>query len=242
MCGLDRDEGYLQDFSRQTSQKKLLWRLRKWEDNIKTEVTKTGCRDWKSINWLRTVSNGELSYYQSWTIGFWELDAGYLAPSKRKLNDSGYLPSHAYIFLYYEYDDYIYLIWDELWLMVNFFNIPHHIPRAHPQCPDGRRPVLFPEYQLQCIVPQLQAALLHSVVLARMLHIAKISHLLSCSSNICGKVFITSRLHVCINLTNSVHLTKEEDTTTYTYWIMMSQNHKGWSSAYEFILGVSEII
>jgi hypothetical protein len=47
------------------------------------------------------------------------------------------------------------------------FNLPHHIPRGHPQYPDGRRPVLFPEYLLQYSVPQLQAALSHSVELAK---------------------------------------------------------------------------
>jgi hypothetical protein len=62
---------------------------------------------------------------------------------------------------------------DLRWILGNgvLYNLPLHIARAHPQCPDGRRPVLFPAYLLQCIVPQLQAALLHSVVLARTYYI-----------------------------------------------------------------------
>jgi len=55
------------------------------------------------------------------------------------------------------------------WFWINecFFKSPHHIPRARPQYPDGRRPVLFPVHPLRCNAPQLQAAPLHSVAWAR---------------------------------------------------------------------------
>lgn len=139
-----------------------------------------------------------------------------------QLNELATLPSNSCTFLCYNKT---LPIWYRFWITESLFISPHHIPRDHPLYPDGRRPVLFPVHPLQCNVPQLQAAPLHSVVLARnMLHThdwhLKPSVLLELHvwwSASCSYITHLSHLHQCCLAYNRIW---QACYTVTLYWVL----------------------